>query len=152
MFITTEDDMSTVEVRAALEAYVDALVARADFARFFTDDVQASIVGTPQQATGPDAVEQMIRFMHEVAFDARPELKNMLVDDGKAAVEADFVGVHVGEFAGIAATRSSVRVPYSVIYDLNGDRISGLRIYMPLQDLLAQLDAPVASAQPGARA
>jgi hypothetical protein len=57
MFITTEDDMSTVEVRAALEAYVDALVARADFARFFTDDVQASIVGTPQQATGPDAVE-----------------------------------------------------------------------------------------------
>ena len=114
--------MSTVEVRAALEAYVDALVARADFARFFTDDVQASIVGTPQQATGPDAVEQMIRFMHEVAFDARPELKNMLVDDGKAAVEADFVGVHVGEFAGIAATRSSVRVPYSVIYDLNGER------------------------------
>ena len=142
--------MSTDEVRATLGAYVDALVARADFARFFTDDVQASIVGTPQQASGPHAVEQMIRFMHEVAFDARPELKNMLVDDGKAAVEADFVGVHVGEFAGIAATQSSVRVAYSVIYDLSGDRISGLRIYMPLQDLLAQLDAPVASAQTGA--
>src|SRR4051794_4471178 len=151
MFIGTEDDMSTVEVRAALEAYVDALVARADFARFFTDDVQASIVGTPQQATGPDAVEQMIRFMHEVAFDARPEPTNMLVDDGKAALEADFVGVHIGEFAGIAATQNPVRVPYSVIYDLDGDRIKALRIYMPLQDLLAQLGAPVA-AQPGARA
>jgi predicted ester cyclase len=152
VFITTEYDMSTDEVRATLEAYVDALVARADFAQFFTDDVQASIVGTPQHATGPDAVEQLIRFMHEVAFDARPELKNMLVDDGKAAVEADFVGVHVGEFAGIAATQTSVRVPYSVIYDLDGDQISGLRIYMPLQDLLAQLDAPVVSAQTGAHA
>jgi predicted ester cyclase len=152
VFITTEDDMSTDEVRATLEAYVDALGARADFAQFFTDDVQASIVGTPQQATGPDAVEQLIRFMHEVAFDARPELKNMVVDDGKAAVEADFVGVHVGEFAGITATQTSVRVPYSVIYDLNGDRISGLRIYMPLQDLLAQLDAPAVSAQTGAHA
>jgi hypothetical protein len=54
-------------------------VARGDFSRFFTDDAQASTVGTPQRATGAEAVEQMIRFMHEVAFDARPELKNMLV-------------------------------------------------------------------------
>jgi predicted ester cyclase len=90
--------------------------------------------------------------MHEVAFDARPELKHMVIDDGKAAVEADFVGVHVGEFAGIAATQTSVRVPYSVIYDVHGDRISGLRIYMPLQDLLAQLDAPVVSVDTGAHA
>src|SRR3954469_3044328 len=144
--------MSTDEVRATLEAYVDALVARAEFAQFFIDDVQASIVGTPQQATGPDAVEQLIRFMHEVAFDARPELKKILVYDGRAAVEADFVGVHVGEFAGIAATQTSVRVPYSVIYDLDGDRISGLRIYMPMQNLLAQLEAPVFSVKAGAHA
>jgi predicted ester cyclase len=148
---TREDEMSSDEVRATLGAYVDALVARGDFSRFFTDDVEASIVGTPQRATGPDAVEQMIRFMHEVAFDARPEPKNVLVDDGKAALEADFVGVHVGEFAGIAATQNTVRVPYSVIYDLDGDRIKALRIYMPLQDLLAQLGVPVA-AQTGAHA
>jgi predicted ester cyclase len=150
--ITTEDEMPTDEVRAALGAYVDALVARADFSRFFTDDVRASIVGTPQRATGADAVEQMIRFMHEVAFDARPEPKNMLVDDGKAALEADFVGVHIGEFAGIAATQNSVRVPYSVIYDLDGDRDQGSPDLHALEDLLAQLGAPVASAQAGAQA
>jgi predicted ester cyclase len=144
--------MSSDEVRAALEEYVDRLVARGDFSRFFTDDVQASIVGTPQRATGAEAVEQMIRFMHEVAFDARPELKNMLVDDRKAAIEADFVGVHIGEFAGVAATHNNVRVPYSVLYDFDGDQIKALRIYMPLQELLAQLGAPAASAQPGAHA
>ena len=144
--------MSSDEVRAALEEYVDALLARGDFSRFFTDDVQASIVGTPQRATGAEAVEQMIRFMHEVAFDARPELKNILVDDRKAAVEADFVGVHIGEFAGVAATHNNVRVPYSVLYDFDGDRIKALRIYMPLQELLAQLGAPAASAQTGAHA
>src|SRR5215210_2074787 len=108
--------MSSDEVRAALAGYVDALVARGDFSRFFTHDVQASVVGTSQQATGADAVEQMIRFMHEVAFDARPELKNLLVDEGKAALEADFVGVHIGEFAGVPATQNSVRVSYSVVY------------------------------------
>jgi predicted ester cyclase len=144
--------MSSEEVRATLGAYVDALVARGDFSRFYTDDVEASLVGTPQRATGADGVEQMIRFMHEVAFDARPELKNMLVDDGKAAIEADFVGVHIGEFAGIAATQNTVRVPYSVVYDLDGDRIKALRIYMPLQDLLAQLGVAVSGAQTGAHA
>jgi hypothetical protein len=64
--------MATAEVRAVLEDYLDVLVARGDFSRFFTDDIEASIVGTPQAATGRAAVEQMIRYMHEVAFDAAP--------------------------------------------------------------------------------
>ena len=59
------------------------------------------------------------------------ELKNLLVDEGKAAIEADFVGTHTGEFAGVAPTGRAVRVPYSVIYDLRGDQISALRIYLP---------------------
>ena len=59
--------------------------------------------------------------------------------------------MHIGEFAGIAATQNTVRVPSSVIYDVAGDRIKALRIYMPLQDLLAQLGVPV-GAQSGAHA
>ena len=80
-----------------------------------------------------------IRYMHEQAFDARPELKNLLIDEGKAALEADFVGTHTGEFAGVAPTGRAVRVPYSVIYDLRGDQISNLRIYLPLSVLVEQI-------------
>ena len=58
------------------------------------------------------------------SHDARPELKNLLADTGKAAIEADFAGTHTGEFAGIAPTGRDVRIPYSVIYDLRGDQIS----------------------------
>jgi hypothetical protein len=47
--------------------------------------------------------------------------------------------VHIGEFADVAATHNNVFVPYSVIYDLDGNRIKALRIYMPRQELLAQL-------------
>jgi hypothetical protein len=32
-----------------------------------------------------------------------------------------------------------VRVPYSAIYDLRGDHISKLRIYMPLSLLIEQI-------------
>ena len=77
--------------------------------------------------------------MHENAFDARAELKDLLVDEGKAAIEADFVGTHTGEFAGIRTTGRSVRVPYSAVYDLRGGKISGLRIYFPMSLVIEQL-------------
>ena len=63
----------------------------------------------------------------------------LLADTGKAAIEADFVGTHTGEFAGIAPTGRDVRVPYSVIYDLRDDQISALRIYFPMNLLIEQL-------------
>jgi predicted ester cyclase len=66
-------------------------------------------------------------------------LKNLLVEDGKAALEADFVGAHTGEFAGVQATGRAVWVPYSVVYDLRGDQISKLRIYFPMSLLMEQL-------------
>jgi predicted ester cyclase len=69
------------------------------------------------------------------------ELKNLLADDGKVAIEADFAGTHTGEFAGIPPTGRAVRVPYSVAYDLRGDRISVLRIYFPMSQLIEQLTA-----------
>lgn len=57
--------------------------------------------------------------------------ENLLTEPGKAAIEADFVGTHTAEFAGVPPAGRAVRVPYSVIYDLSGDRISALRIYFP---------------------
>jgi predicted ester cyclase len=125
--------------RQVMQDYLDSLVKRADFTFYFTDDVVATFEGTDQRAVGREASGQLIRYVHEGAFDARMELKNLLVDEGKAAIEADFVGTHIAEFAGIQATGRAVRVPYSVVYDLRDDRISGLRIYFPMSLLMEQL-------------
>ena len=125
--------------RKVMEDYLDALVKRADYPAHFTDDVVATIEGTDQRAVGREAAGQLIRYIHEGAFDARPELKNLLTDDGKAALEADFVGTHTGEFAGIQPTGRAVHVPYSVVYDIRGDRISALRIYFPISLLVEQI-------------
>jgi predicted ester cyclase len=122
-----------------MQDYLDALVKREDFPRYFTEDVVATFEGTDQRAEGRDAAAQLIRYVHETAFDARAEVKNLLADDGKAAIEADFVGTHTGEFAGIQPTGRVVRVPYSVVYDLRGDQISGLRIYFQMSALAEQL-------------
>jgi predicted ester cyclase len=125
--------------RQVMEDYLETLVKRADFPAHFTDDVVATFEGTDQRADGREAAGQLIRYVHEGAFDARMELKNLLTDQHKAAIEADFAGTHTGEFAGIPATGRAVRVPYSVVYDLRGDRISALRIYFPMNLLIDQL-------------
>ena len=70
---------------------------------------------------------------------ARPEVKSLIVDGDRAALEADFVGRHIGEFAGVAATGRELRVPYSVVYDLAGGRIKALRIYGLASDLVRLL-------------
>jgi steroid delta-isomerase-like uncharacterized protein len=134
--------MPTLEAaRGTMTAYLDTLLDRGPFARYFAEDVSLFIVGTEQEAHGAVAVEAAIRHLHEQAFDARPEFKSLIVDGERAALEADFVGRHKGEFFGKSATGKHVRVPYSVVYDLEGDRVKTLRIYMSMDGLLRQVES-----------
>jgi predicted ester cyclase len=134
--------MSVQQVRETLQQYVEALLARGDYGRFFARDMQFAVMGTDQQTRGAEAAEQAIRFLHETAFDAQPEIINLVVDEHGAAAEAMFVGTHTGEFAGMKASGSAVRVPYSVFHELEGDKITALRIYMPMDQLVAQVRDP----------
>jgi predicted ester cyclase len=54
-------------------------------------------------------------------------------------VEGDFVGKHIGEFAGIPATGKDVRVPICVVYDLENDQIKRGRVYFEMPALMQQL-------------
>ncbi len=63
---------------------------------------------------------------------------NTIFSDGQAVLEGDFVGKHIGEFAGIAATGKEVRVPLCH-YDLENDKIKRGRVYMELPVLFQQL-------------
>jgi predicted ester cyclase len=75
----------------------------------------------------------------------------MGVGDGKRVGEFDFVGKHVAEFGGIAATGREVRVPYCMVYELEGEKIRVLRPYMPMDVLLQQIggvSSPEQSVEP----
>jgi predicted ester cyclase len=135
--------MSAEQVRQTMQAYVEVLLARGDYRRFFAHDIRFEVVGTDQRLQGAESAEQAIRFLHEIAFDAQPEIVNVLVDEHGAAAEATFVGTHIGDFAGIGASGNAVRVPYSVFYDVDARTITALRIYMPMDQLLAQIGGAV---------
>ena len=54
-------------------------------------------------------------------------------------MEADIVGRHIGEFAGVPATNRQVRVPVCVVYDLERDMIKRARVYLEIPVLMKQL-------------
>jgi ketosteroid isomerase-like protein len=130
--------MAVEVARRTMEAYVQDLLG-GPYKRHFSDGVVVTLAGTDQGAEGPEEAAAWIDHLHTVAFRARPELRSMIVDEGQAAAEFDFVGEHVGEFGGVAATGREVGVPYSAVYDLRGGEISAVRIYLSLELLMRQL-------------
>ena len=131
--------MSMEVTAATMRSYLDALLARGDFADYFTDDVTWTIIGTDQELQGREPVRDFLIWMHTQAFDAHPKVKTLVVGDGQAALEADLVGIHTGEFLGLAATGKPVQVPYCVVYDLDDDKIAALRAYIPMELFIQQL-------------
>jgi predicted ester cyclase len=121
--------IATTTGRATMEAYLSALVSRGPFADYFTADIVLQMLPDVPEVKGRDAVEAFIRGAHEQAFDAHPEIKRLIVEDDQAAVEAVFIGRHIGEFAGIPATGKEVRVPYTAFYGLEDGQINSLRLY-----------------------
>ncbi|GIL15980.1 MAG: hypothetical protein BroJett039_11530 [Chloroflexota bacterium] len=81
----------------------------------------------------------MLDYFYHVAFDATAETRTLLFGENNAMVEGDFVGKHIGEFAGIPATGKNVRVPICVVYDLENAQIKRGRVYFEMPALMAQL-------------
>jgi steroid delta-isomerase-like uncharacterized protein len=138
--------MSLEETQAVVDAYLTSLVDREDIAPFFIDDVVLTLVEFGQEIQGREAVAGAIVDLHQQTFDARPEVMNLIVSEGKAAGEFVFVGTHTGEFVGIPPTGRSVQVPYTVFYDLADGQITALRIQGFASGIVAQLTAEASPA------
>ena len=103
------------------------------------EDVVFTITATGDEHRGREGVLQMLNYFYRIAFEAKAETTNMVFADQQAVFEADFVGKHIGEFAGIPATGKEVHVPLCVVYDLENDQIKRARVYFETPALLQQL-------------
>jgi steroid delta-isomerase-like uncharacterized protein len=103
------------------------------------EDVVFTTMNTAEEDRGPEGVSQSLNYIYHVAFDARFELTNLIIEGGIGAAEADFVGEHIGEFAGIPPTHKQVRVPLCVVYEVENDKIKRARIYFEMPAMFEQL-------------
>jgi predicted ester cyclase len=131
--------MADDDTRTVMQGYLQALLDRGDFARFFAPDVIWTTMETGEQVHGREQVRDLIIGLHTQAFEARPELGGLVTGDGAAMLEARFIGTHTGDFGGLAPTGRHVDVPYCVAYDIAEDQITALRAYMPVAAMRAQL-------------
>jgi steroid delta-isomerase-like uncharacterized protein len=130
--------MSIERTREAMTRYLDS--GHTDLS-MMADDVVFTNMATGEEHRGVDGVRRMLDYIYHTAFDATAESRNRIYAERQAVLEADFVGTHVGTFAGIPATRRNVRVPLCVVYDLEDGRIKRGRIYLEMPVLLRQLGA-----------
>ena len=103
------------------------------------DDVVFTSMNTAEEDRGPEGVSQSLNYIYHVDFDAGFEVRNLIVDGGIGVAEADFVGEHIGEFAGIPPTHKHVRVPLCVVYEVEDEKIKRARIYFEMPAMLEQL-------------
>ena len=142
--------MSDSGTRAVMEGYLQALRDRADFDRFFAPDVSWTTMETGEQIRGREAVRDFIVAFHTQIFDGGFELVGLITGEHAAALEARFVGRHIGALGDVAPTGRHVDVPYCVAYDIADEQITALRAYLPMAVLMAQVTG--ASAPTGASA
>jgi steroid delta-isomerase-like uncharacterized protein len=128
--------MSVESTKAAISKYIDS--KHTDIS-MMADDVVFSNMATMDEHKGPEGVSSLLNYVYHIAFDADTEVKNLIITENRAVFEADFVGKHIGEFAGIPATNKNVRIPLCVVYDLEHDKIKRGRIYFEVPAFLAQV-------------
>ncbi len=128
--------MSIESTRVTMTRYFEDDDAAASL---MTDDVVYTRMATGEEHRGKAAVLAMLNKFYHVSFSGKVETKNIFYADQHAVGEWDYVGKHVGEFEGIAATGKDVRVPLCVVYDLENDKIKRARIYFEMPVLLRQL-------------
>jgi steroid delta-isomerase-like uncharacterized protein len=130
--------MSAERTREVIAKWADSANAHSE-ASVLAEDVVFVTMATGKEARGPEEVLESLNYVDQVAFDAHAEPKTMVIDEGTAAVEGDFVGGHIGEFAGVPPTHKRVRVPLCVVYEVENDKIQRARIYFEMPALFQQL-------------
>ena len=106
------------------------------------EDVVFTVMPTGQENRGREGVLGVLNYFYHVAFEATANPRLTFFDEHNALWEGDFVGKHIGEFAGIPATGKDVRVPLCVVFDVANHQIKRGRVYFEMPALLQQLGVP----------
>lgn len=123
---------------AVVLAYLDAIRRRQGLRHLLAETVRFEAPGS-WSIRGAREVERAVRHHYEVEFDASPELAGLVSDGRAATAEVVFEGTHIGEYEGVAATGSAVRVPLAMAFEIARGRIEAIRVYYSSELLLAQL-------------
>jgi steroid delta-isomerase-like uncharacterized protein len=126
--------MSVESTRAAMGRYWDD-----DDLEVVADDAVYTLTHSRREIRGREEVRRFLEDFYQRTFEAKFKVANRIVDDGRAVLEGRFIGRHIGDFEGIAATNREVDVPICVVYELENDQIKRVRVFLQAAVLREQL-------------
>jgi hypothetical protein len=115
---------------------------------YVAEDAVFTMMPTGEEIRGRDAIASHLHHFYQEAFNAKAERVSAIFAENSGLLEAMVVGTHTGEFAGIAATGKDIRVPLSVSYELENNRITKARIYLMLNVLVQQISPSAEAPNP----
>ncbi len=130
--VILEQEVSTTQKN--IEAYFNT-----HDVQYVAEDAVFTHMSSGDKYEGREAIGQMLHYIYHVAFDAKADVKNTVITEDHALLEADFVGRHIGEFAELQPTNREVNVPLCVSYDLENGFVKRARIYMQTDVMMRQL-------------
>ena len=126
--------MSVEDTREVIESYERGEGRIADSAVFVD-------TATGETYEGRGAIIGWLQHKHGEAFETTFERTHLIVDDGQAVQAGFLVGTHIGEYAGVAGTGRSVRIPLAVIYEVADGTIQRALIHFGMYSFMRQVGA-----------
>ncbi|MDG6907726.1 MAG: ester cyclase [Nitrososphaerota archaeon] len=124
---------SILQTKLVVESYL-----RGHDSSKIADDAVFVVMGTGQESKGQVAISQLLDYFYNKAFSARFDQKDLVVGEGKAVAEGDFVGKQNIEFAGIQPSGKEVHIPLLIKYDVKNGKITRANIYFETDVLRMQ--------------
>ena len=129
--------MSAEETRRVVEGYLGG-----HGTEWFAERVEFFEPSEPKPVQGRQQVAEWLGRFYSGAFaDAKADGRSLVVDDGRAAYEFVFCGIHTGSLFGEDPTGRRVSVPMAAIYDVAGGEIVAARLYYDAGRLRDELSA-----------
>jgi predicted ester cyclase len=133
-----ENVMLKPEVNSVSHQNMEAYFKTHDV-QYVAEDAVFIDMTSGEETKGREAIGQMLHYIYHIAFDARATIRNTIITEDKAILEATFEGTHIGEFAGLQPTNRKVSVPLCVSYDLENGLVKQGRVYMLTDVMMKQL-------------
>jgi steroid delta-isomerase-like uncharacterized protein len=110
--------------------------------RYTADDfVEHEEVPPGIEGSGRDIPRQMFAMVRGAFPDFRVEVHDLVEEGDRVAARVDFVGTHQGEFMGIPASGTQVRIPVFDLFEMRDGKIAAHWGVMDMAGLMAQIGA-----------
>jgi hypothetical protein len=113
-----------------------AAMENGDIADAFADGVTWTTMETAAVVRGRFAVRDHIHALHRLMADT--QTRDVAVRDGTACLEGDC----------LAVPHATVRTAFCLVYDVNGEQITAMRLYGSLESLVGTFPATVSAVPP----